>query len=109
MVYGNLLYVTTVVGYFLSDPCVTARCEFGLTCRALADRSVSCVCPTCPQASEEGVVCGDDGVTYDDICVMRATSCIERKTIKVAYAGQCGKLQDKFILMDYQQRNLSCI
>lgn len=107
--YGSTVCVITVDGYFLLDPCATARCEYGRTCRALADRSVSCVCSSCPQASEGDVVCGDDGVTYDDICAMRASSCTERKTVKVAYAGQCGKLQVRFIILDYQQRNLSYV
>lgn len=95
-----MLCVIQVRGYVLSDPCATAKCEYGLKCRALSDRSVSCVCPVCPQASEGDLVCGDDGVTYDDVCAMKAKSCVEQKTIKVAYAGRCGKLHDQFVIVD---------
>ena len=40
------------------------------------------------------MICGDDGVTYDDICAMEASSCRDKKTIKMAYTGQCGKLKE---------------
>ena len=77
---------------FIPDPCATARCEYGSKCRVSADRSVSCVCASCPKASEGSMICGDDGVTYDDICAMAANSCREKKAINVAYSGRCGKL-----------------
>lgn len=38
------------------------------------------------------MVCGDDGLTYDDLCAMERNSCRRKKAIKMAYRGQCGKL-----------------
>lgn len=80
-----------VNSYFIPDPCANTRCEYASKCRVSGDRSVSCVCPSCPTPSEDDVVCGDDGVSYADICAMKASSCRDKKKIKVAYIGQCGK------------------
>ena len=53
------------------------------------------------------MICGDDGVTYDDACAMEKSSCTERKTIKMMHVGKCGKLSE--ILPDfYDFKSFSC-
>ena len=34
-------------------------------------------------------VCGDDGITYDNICLMKLESCMDGVEIKLAHEGPC--------------------
>ena len=85
--------------FVISGLCGGTRCEYGAKCRVSVDRSTSCVCPSCPKAADGDTVCGDDGETYADLCHLEASSCAEKKIIKVAYGGQCGKSSSQFVFV----------
>ena len=36
-------------------------------------------------------VCGSDGITYSNACVLECTKCMEKPDLTVAYQGKCQK------------------
>uniref|UniRef100_A0A5K3F1K9 Agrin n=1 Tax=Mesocestoides corti TaxID=53468 RepID=A0A5K3F1K9_MESCO len=71
------------------NPCLEQSCNWpGEQCRVDIQGRRSCVCPdSCPAIVVP--VCGSDGVTYDSICHLLRTACLNKKYIWVVYAGQC--------------------
>ena len=77
---------------FLSDPCTNYNCSSKpySTCKTVEDKA-ACVCPeVCP--FEISLVCGSDGLTYDNECQMRRAACQKPAMITVSWKGHCGKL-----------------
>ncbi len=69
-------------------PCATILCAYGSVCRETSDSQAECFCPEeCPDIFSP--VCGDDSVTYNNNCYLRATACRLRKKISVALSGPC--------------------
>ncbi|XP_043244831.1 agrin-like, partial [Amphibalanus amphitrite] len=65
------------------DLCQHVVCKFGARCEA-----GRCVCPTdCPSADDP--VCGTDGVTYNNECLMQARACTADHQLTTAYLGPC--------------------
>ena len=48
-----------------------------------------CVCPPTPCTLEFVPVCGSDGKTYPNSCVMRVTACEKSQNITLASQGDC--------------------
>lgn len=69
------------------DPCFNVKCNFGARCAVLGGKG-SCVCDhKCPAVYRP--VCGDNGATYGNLCVLRVTSCVKQMNITKAYNGTC--------------------
>ena len=82
-----------------NTPCDSLTCGPGEECHV--DRQGNARC-NCPPPCEEVLrpVCGNDLVTYDNICELRRQSCLGKKTVSVMFYGECGKwdLEIFFIL-----------
>lgn len=78
--------------FMLLDPCCGVTCPKFTKCAVNKDKKAVCVCQKiddCP--AEQDLVCGSDGKTYGNKCLMKATACKEKKAIEVANR-KCGKL-----------------
>ena len=73
-----------------TDICKSTVCQNYAKCEPEDGKPV-CKCPLdCPQNYKP--VCGSDGTTYGNECLMRSTSCTDKITVTVAYTGECGEL-----------------
>ncbi|KAK3740263.1 hypothetical protein QZH41_017827, partial [Actinostola sp. cb2023] len=70
------------------DPCIGVKCDFYAYCKAFGPKDARCVCPeTCPSYQDQK--CGDDKVTYKNICELQKAICNKRKYIGVVHDGPC--------------------
>ena len=54
--------------------------------------TAQCECPSADQCpSNYRAICGDNGKTYRNKCLLEAESCQMRKRIEVKRKGQCSK------------------
>ena len=76
--------------FFLLETCDSAKCEFGAICE-MTSTGPECVCPDgC--VPFESPVCGSDGMTYENECLLNVKSCTLQEEIYVVSQGTCGKL-----------------
>ena len=74
----------------ISEPCEKEYCAYGADCIQTPDGRTECLCPTdCPSMFTP--VCGTDGVTYTNHCMMRMKSCRQEKNTRVKHSGECGE------------------
>ena len=77
---------------FFIDPCKATRCPYYSIClpHPNSELGYKCVCPSgCSKAISQ--VCGSDGRTYDNECVMQQESCSSKTMITLVKLGTCGK------------------
>ncbi|CAL4084615.1 unnamed protein product, partial [Meganyctiphanes norvegica] len=67
-------------------PCTNHVCAMGGVC-VEREGSAVCECPTC--GAQLDPVCGDDGISYDNECLLRSKACNTRSRIIVRYRGKC--------------------
>ena len=75
----------------LLDPCCGTRCPAFTKCAVNNERNAVCVCQDlddCPE--DHDLVCGNDGKTYGNKCLMKATACKEKRMIEVVANRKCG-------------------
>lgn len=76
------------------EPCEKIYCAYGANCVHTPDGRGECQCPTeCPPTYTP--ICGSDGVTYTNHCIMRMTACRQEKNIRKQHAGECDPRSSK--------------
>lgn len=71
------------------ESCDGLTCEYHDRCVNTSHGYVECRCPqhTCPNGRE--IICGTDGKTYLNMCVMRKEVCRVQKRIEKKHEGRC--------------------
>ena len=83
-VFSNLFH------HVFSDLCKTKKCYYNAICIIGKDYKAYCQCPECP--SKKGKpVCGSDGKTYPNECVMKRVSCMTATPITAVKQSKCGR------------------
>lgn len=93
------IYVYILV-YFIAASCKHVRCPIGQHC--LEDQNLMPHCITCSitcppydpavksvTRNPKRLVCGNDGNTYRNLCELKRTACLLKRSIPVAYRGAC--------------------
>ena len=83
--------------HVISEPCAGVKCKEPKTCVVDSQGNAACSCPNelnCPPVVN--TVCGSDGKTYLNDCVMKAKACEKDMDIYFVMDGYCGKLQLAF-------------
>lgn len=77
---------------FISEPCAGVKCKEPKKCMADSQGNAKCECPDerhCTMTVD--TVCGSDGKTYLNECVMKAKACHKQMSVFVLMNGYCGE------------------
>ena len=75
--------------FSLTDSCAKKQCEFFGICVSKNDGTAECVCPLCDKDNFKPI-CGDDGMTYANMCYLKKKACMSMKMIKAVRDEACG-------------------
>ncbi len=68
-------------------------CAFGSHCIfSKKSNQVNCICDIPCERNDQNPLCGSDGNTYDSVCSLKQSKCIQQKPINVVKYERCGKL-----------------
>ena len=71
------------------NPCTSLKCSPNRECSIDHMGVARCVCPMPCQRMME-LVCGSDGVTYENPCQLKRQNCLNGTLVALAYTGACG-------------------
>ncbi|XP_075526904.1 agrin-like isoform X2 [Dermacentor variabilis] len=72
------------------DPCRGVQCPASQVCQLDEQRNPICRCNgACP--GDLRPVCGSDGRTYPNECLLRVEACRSRRSLRLVYAGACSQ------------------
>lgn len=96
------IFHTYTAGFAFSGSCKPDSCRTNEVCMGQKDGTFSCKCidkKNC--AKEKDPVCGTDGETYLNECILKAESCDSNTSVGVKHAGPCGmyKINAEFALL----------
>ncbi|XP_068725068.1 uncharacterized protein [Montipora capricornis] len=73
------------------DPCKLSRCSHPLHKCVKTSQGSVCICPPSACTMEYAPVCGSDGKTYSNACVLNATACERSQNITLVSQGKCNE------------------
>ena len=73
-----------------TDPCDGVECPASQICQLDDHRNPICRCnAVCNQDFKP--VCGSDGKTYTNECILRVEGCKARRSLRIIHSGVCGR------------------
>ncbi|CAH1798785.1 unnamed protein product [Owenia fusiformis] len=74
------------------DKCVNFECDAHKKCQEV-DGKPTCTCDfPCPIGTK--LICGDDGNTYDNMCDLEASNCLDNTNVTMVKQGDCNQCGD---------------
>ena len=81
-----------------SGPCNRRTCNHNSYCVESGNLAY-CECPVCDL--HYAPVCGSNGITYNNECLLKKASCTMEKDIEIAGNGPCSKLRCIELIPNY--------